>query len=125
MSQSVELEVAVVGMTELIRAIVEAGLRHEQRSEYQTEDGRTLVVDVVVSDEQGAQVGVKVDKKTGQATFVGHDGKDKRASALAHRVAQRYAYSKTLDELKRKGYQITKEETQKDGTIKLVAQRWR
>ena len=28
-------------------------------------------------------------------------------------------------ELKRKGYQIAKEEKQKDGTIKLVAQRWR
>jgi hypothetical protein len=124
-SQSVELTVAVVGMTELIRAIVEAGLRHEQRSEYRAEDGRTHAVDLVVSDEQGAQVGVKVDSKTGLATFVGHDGKDERASALARRVAQRYAYSKTLDELKRKGYQITTQETQKDGTIKLVAQRWR
>ena len=59
------------------------------------------------------------------ATFVGHEGKDKRATALANRVAQRYAYSKVLDELKRKGYQIAKEEKQKDGTIKVVAQRWR
>jgi len=70
-------------------------------------------------------VGVKVDQKTGVATFVGHEGKDKRATALANRVAQRYAYSRVLDELKRKGYQIAKEEKQKDGTIHLVAQRWR
>ena len=125
MSQSVELVVAVVGMTELIKAVMDVGLRHEERSEYRAQDGRTHAVDLVVSDAQGTQVGVKVDKKTGLASFVGHDGKDKRATALAHRIAQRYAYSKTLEELKRKGYQIAKEEKQKDGTIKLVAQRWR
>lgn len=125
MSQSVELIIAVVGMTELIKAVVDAGLRHEARAEYRGQDGRTHAVDLVVSDERGTQLGVKVDKKTGLATFVGHDGKDKRATALAHRIAQRYAYSKTLEELKRKGYQIAKEEKQKDGTIKLVAQRWR
>jgi hypothetical protein len=124
-SQSCEIVIAVVGMAELLKAVVDAGLRHERRTEYKTEDGRTHAVDVVVTDEQGTQVGVKVDAKTGRATFVGHDGKDKRASALANRIAQRYAYSKTLAELKRKGYQITKEEKQKDGTIKLVAQRWR
>jgi hypothetical protein len=30
-----------------------------------------------------------------------------------------------MEELKRKGYQIAREEKQKDGSIKLVAQRWR
>jgi len=125
MSQSVELAIAVFGMAELIEAVVDSGLRHERRSEYRGEDGRTHEVDLTVSDEHGTQVGVKVDEKTGRATFVGHDGRNKRATALVNRIAQRYAYSKTLEELKRKGYQIAKEEMQKDGTIKLVAQRWR
>ena len=78
-----------------------------------------------MTDQSGAQVGVKVDPRTKVATFVGHDEKEGRATALANRIAQRYAYSKTLEELRRKGYQIAKEEKQKDGTIKLVAQRWR
>jgi len=126
MSQSLEMSIVVVGMTELIRAVLEAGAQAiEEQKELRTEDGRTHAVDLVVKDAEGTQVGVKVDQKTGVATFVGHDGKDKRATALANRVAQRYAYSKVTDELKRKGYQIAKEEKQKDGTIKLVAQRWR
>ena len=126
MSQSVEMSVVVVGMAELIRAALEAGLQAlEEQKELRTEDGRTHAVDLVVKDEQGTEVGVRVDRKTGVATFVGHDGKDKRVTALANRVVQRYAYSKVTDELKRKGYQIAKEEKQKDGTIKLVAQRWR
>jgi hypothetical protein len=125
MSQSVDVAIVVVGLAELMRAVAEAGCEAVKQSELRTEDGRRHRVDLVVKDEQGTQVGVKLDQKTGLATFVGHDGKDKRKTALANRVAQRYAYSKVLDELKRKGYQIAKEEKQKDGTIKLVAQRWR
>ena len=126
MSQSVELSVVVVGLAELVRAVVEAGAQaFQEQKELRTADGRTHAVDLVVRDEEGTEVGVRVDRKTGVATFVGHDGKDKRATALAQRVVQRYAYSKVVDELKRKGYQIGKEEKQKDGTIKLVAQRWR
>ena len=126
MSQSVELSVVVVGMAELLRAVVEAGAQAlEEQKELRTEDGRTHAVDLVVRDEEGTEVGVRVDRKTGVATFVGHDGRNKGATALANRVVQRYAYSKVTDELRRKGYQIGKEEKQKDGTLKLVAQRWR
>ena len=124
MSQSVDLVIVVKGMCELIAAIVEGGLTHETTRTFSSDDGRTHVVDLVVRDPAGAAVGVKLDQKTGTATFVGHDRSGK-AQALAHRVAQRYAYSKVTQELKRKGYQIAKEEKQKDGTIKLVAQRWR
>jgi Protein of unknown function (DUF1257) len=125
MSQSVTLEIVIVGLAELVQAVVETGLTYEEKKQFETEDGRTHTVDLVVTDEQGSQVGVKVDKKTGVATFVAHDGPDGRGSALFRRVAQRYAYSRVLAELKVKGYQVAKEEKQKDGTIKLVAQRWR
>jgi hypothetical protein len=125
MSQSVDVAIVVVGLAELMRAIAEAGCEAVKQGEMRTEDGRRHAVDVVVKDEEGTQVGVKLDEKTGVATFVGHDGKDKKASALANRIAQRYAYSKVTEELKRKGYQLVKEEKQKDGTIRLVAQRWR
>jgi len=125
MSQTVEISLVVQGLAALIQAIAESGLQHEETGELVTADGRRHAVDLVVTDESGAQVGVKVDPRTAVATFVGHDEKEQRATALANRIAQRYAYSKTLEELRRKGYQIAKEEKQKDGTIKLVAQRWR
>lgn len=124
MSQSVDLVIVVKGMADLLAAIVEGGFTHESQPQFQDEEGRTHVVDLVVRDQAGTRVGVKVDERTGTATFLGHDASG-RAQALANRVAQRYAYSKVTQELKRKGYQIAKEEKQKDGTIKLVAQRWR
>jgi hypothetical protein len=120
----VDLVIVVKGMAELLEAIAEGGLTHEERRDFRDETGRTHAVDLVVHDEAGTRVGVKVDARTGAAAFVGHDASG-RAKALAGRIAQRYAYSKVTQELKRKGYQIAREERQKDGTIKLVAQRWR
>jgi len=124
-SQTVSIAIVVKGMADLVAAIVESGFTYEERKEFQSENGQTHTVDIVVKDKDGARLGVKVDKKTHTATFVAHDGEGGRGSAIAHRIAQRYAYSKVVHELKRKGYQIAKEEKQKDGTIKLVAQRWR
>lgn len=112
-------------LAELMANIVAEGLKYEERQRLETEDGVRHEVDLVVSDEQGTKIGVKVDEKEGKVRFVGHDGGDRRASALAGRVLQRYAYSRVMDDLKRKGYQIAKEERQADGSIKLVAQRWR
>src|SRR5688572_31877116 len=56
------------------------------------------ILDLVVTDEQGTKTGVRVDKRTGEATFIAHGEK---GSALAHRVMQRYAYSRVMAELKR------------------------
>jgi hypothetical protein len=134
MSQSVVIAVgfpgvAAVGaaavLAELMATVVAEGLKYEEQQQLETEDGIRHEVDLVVRDEQGAKIGVKVDEKQGKVRFVGHDGSDRRASALAGRVLQRYAYSRVMDDLKRKGYQIAKEERQADGSIKLVAQRWR
>jgi hypothetical protein len=120
-SQVVELRIVVSGMAGLLEAIAEAGLECSRQKTFETAQGKRAV-DLVVTDEQGTQTGVGVDKRTGEATFIAHGEK---ASALAHRVMQRYAYSRVLSELKRKGYQIGKEEKQTDGSIRLVAQRWR
>ena len=61
MSQSVDVAIVVVGLAELMRAVVEAGCEAVKQSELRTEDGRTHEVDLVVRDEQGTEVGVKVD----------------------------------------------------------------
>jgi hypothetical protein len=125
MSHSVGLEIVVVGMGALLEAVVQCGLDHVQARQFQTDDGQTHAVDLVVSDNEGAKVGVKVDKKTGEASFIAHDCKGGKGKALAHRIAQRWAYSKLTEELRRKGYQIAKEEKQRDGTIKLTASKWK
>jgi hypothetical protein len=125
MSHSVGIEIVVVGMAQLVAAVVECGLDYQQsRQKLQTEDGQSHDVDLVVRDGQGAVVGVQLDQKTQTARFVPQDCKGTKGKALAGQIAQRYAYSKVIAELKAKGYAIGKEEKQRDGTIKLVASRW-
>jgi hypothetical protein len=125
MSHSTGIEIAVVGLAALIQAVVECGFEYAESRQFQTDDGQKHAVDLVVHDRAGAKVAVKVDEKTGLARFIAHDCQGGKGKALAHRIAQRYAYSRITEELKRKGYVIGKEQKQPDGTIQLVASRWK
>lgn len=125
MSEVITLTIPIVGMAELLQTVVSLSLVQTAAESFRTEDGATHAVDLVLTDEAGTRVGVKVDPKSGEATFVAHDARDRRGSALIGRIAQRHAYSRVMEELKRKGYQVAREEKQKDGSIRLVAQRWR
>lgn len=125
MSHLVLVQVAVSGMAGLLQAVVDTGLAFQKERRFQTDDGKSHDVDLVVTDEEGARVGVKVDEKTGRARFIAHDCKGTKGQTLANRIAQRYAYSKAVGELERKGYEITTEKNEADGSIRIVAQRWK
>lgn len=122
MSQGVEIVVLVQGLAALFEAVAEAGAEYrQQRKRMQGADGTVHDVDYVVTDQSGAEVGVKVGAGE-KVTLVAHGAP---GSSLAGKVVQRYAYSKVTSELKAKGYQIAKEEKQPDGTVRVVLQRWR
>jgi hypothetical protein len=123
MSQSVHVTLVLASFELLREAIADlkAGLR--EQSSLETRDGRRHRVDYVVTDEEGTQVGVRIDPKSKRAALVA-DGCGGRAEALAGRIAQRYAYARVTDELRRKGYRLTREQRAADGTVQLVATRW-
>jgi hypothetical protein len=125
LSQGADIVVVVQGVAALLKAIAEAGAEYRAQKKLQTTDGKTHQVDYVAADPSGAEVGLKVDEKTQQVTFVPADCQAGRGKALAGRIAQRYAYSKVTEELRRKGYQVAKEEKLADGTVKVVLARWR
>jgi hypothetical protein len=124
-SQKADITVVVQGIGMLLEAIVETGCEYAKQKRMQTVDGATHEVDYVVTAADGAQVGVKVDSKTEQAVFIPQDCEGGKGKALAGRIAQRYAHARITQEMQRKGYQLAKQETQRDGTVKLVWQRWR
>ncbi|MBI5067949.1 MAG: DUF1257 domain-containing protein [Deltaproteobacteria bacterium] len=125
MSQGADVAVVVESLAELLRAAVEAGAEVvEERQRLRTTDGQSHEVDAVLR-QGGAEVGVKVDPRSKQVVLVPRDCQAGPGQALAGRVVQRYAYSRVLQELKQKGYQVAREEKQRDGSVKLVFQRWR
>jgi len=124
MSQELGIVVVIQGVALLVQVIAELGLEHVEQKKMRTADGASHDVDYVVKDGQ-AEVGVKVDKKTEKVTLIPKDCDAGPGKALAGRIAQRWAYAKTVGELKRKGYAVAKEEKQADGTVRVVMQRWR
>lgn len=125
MSGSVEIDVVIAGGVEALASVVqELGLAFREMSRLKTEDGKVHQVQGVIEDGSGAAVGVKVNQKNGQVELVPRDCNGTKGKALAQRVAQRWAHVKVVDELRRKGYRVAREEKQADGTIKVVAERW-
>ena len=125
MSQKADIVIVVQGLGMLLDAIVQTGSEYAEQKRMQTVDGATHEVDYVVTAPDGAQVGVKVDRRTEQAVFIPQDCERGKGKALAGRIAQRYAHSRVTEEMQRKGYQLAKQETKADGSVKLVWQRWR
>jgi hypothetical protein len=124
MSQHVGIVIAVQGVAMLLQVVAELGAQYRAEKKLRTADGASHDVDYVVKDGV-AEVGVKVDKKTEKVTLIPKDCDAGPGKALAGRIAQRWAYSRTVGELKRKGYAVAKEEKQADGSVRVVLQRWR
>jgi hypothetical protein len=124
MSQSVGIVIAVQGLALLFQVVADLGAQYRAEKKMRTADGASHDVDYVVKDGE-AEVGVKVDRKTEKVTLIPRDCDAGPGRALAGRIAQRWAYSKAVGELKRKGYAVAKEEKQADGTVRVVMQRWR
>jgi len=124
MSQHVGIVIAVQGIAMLLQVVAELGVQYRAEKKLRTADGASHDVDYVVKDGE-VEVGVKVDKKTEKVTLIPKDCDAGPGKALAGRIAQRWAYSKAVGELKRKGYAVAKEEKQADGSVRVVMQRWR
>ncbi|MGA8890784.1 MAG: DUF1257 domain-containing protein [Anaeromyxobacteraceae bacterium] len=124
MSQNTSVVIVVQGVALLIQVIADLGAEYRKEKKMRAADGTTHDVDYVVTDGK-AEVGVKVDPRTEKATLIPKDCDAGPGKALAGRIAQRWAYSKAVGELKRKGYAVAKEEKQADGSVRVVMQRWR
>jgi hypothetical protein len=124
MSQHAGLVVSVQGLALLFQVLADLGAQYRAEKRMRTSDGASHEVDYVVKDGE-AEVGVQVDRKTEKVTLIPKDCDAGPGKALAGRIAQRWAYSKAVGELKRKGYAVAKEEKQADGSVRVVMQRWR
>jgi len=123
LSQSVELTLIIASVEALRDAITELGALWSREKALTTQDGHHHEVDYVVTDAEGTRVGVRVDPRTQRAVLIS-EGCGSKAQVFARQIAQRYAYARVTEELRRKGYQIGSEERGRDGSVRLVATRW-
>ena len=89
---------------------------------------RNVVVDHVLRNENGLQIGVK---QTADGLQIVLDEEEVRAKEgveakeLKARFQQKFAYVNVVQRLKAEGYQVVEENEEADNTIRLVVRRWR
>jgi hypothetical protein len=89
--------------------------------------GTTETAEVVIEQSNGYDVGFKLNTATGDYELVAdlqYWQQPLSVDGFLNQVTQRYAYHTVLGETARQGFQVAEQQTQEDGSIRLVLQRW-
>lgn len=89
--------------------------------------GTTDIAEVVVEQTNGYDLGFKRNAGTGDYELVAdlqYWQQPLSVDGFLNRVTQRYAYHTVLSETSRQGFQVAEQQSNEDGSIRLVLQRW-
>lgn len=87
--------------------------------------GQTHEAEVVIEQDNGYDVGFSWNgQEYSLVADLQYWQQPLSVDGFLNRVTQRYAYHTVLQETGRNGFQVSEEQRQSDGTIRLVLQRW-
>jgi len=127
MSTSCGMELIIYSVGGLIEAIKDLNLAYQEK-ETITADGKIYNVDVVIEDKEVGSIGFQKQKDGSYKVIADSLSLSsiqlKKQRELINKIKRRYAYNMVIQELKKRGYQVVKEDKLEEGTIKLTARRW-
>lgn len=89
--------------------------------------GQTQLADVVISQDNGYDIGFRRNPDTQDYELVAdlqYWQQPLTVDGFLSKVTQRYAYNTVMTETSRQGFQLAEEQLQTDGSVRLVVQRW-
>jgi hypothetical protein len=89
--------------------------------------GQTQLADVVIAQDNGYDIGFHRNSETQDYELVAdlqYWQQPLTVEGFLSKVTQRYAYNTVLAETSRQGFQLVEEQSQADGAVRLVVQRW-
>ncbi|MGF1568415.1 MAG: DUF1257 domain-containing protein [Nodosilinea sp.] len=89
--------------------------------------GQTEIADVVIPQTNGYDIGFRRHPETSEYELVAdlqYWQQPLTVEGFLNQVTQRYAYTTVLSEVTQQGFQLTEEQVQQDGSVRLVVQRW-
>lgn len=89
--------------------------------------GQVHVADVVIEQDNGYGIGFKLNPETQEyelVTDLQYWNQPLSVDGFLNQITQRYAYRTVLNETTQQGFQVSEEQTNADGSIRLVLQRW-
>lgn len=96
-------------------------------SEVKGYQGQTQVADVVIPQDNGYDVGFRLNADTADYELVAdlqYWNQPLSVDGFLNQVMQKYAYHTVLAEATQQGFQLAEEQVRADGSVRLVVQRW-
>ena len=128
MSHFSQIKTKLRNLSSLQLALDDAGVRWEAGPRtvrgYQ---GKTQTAEVVIEQENCYDLGFKRSKETGDYELVAdlqYWQQPLSVDGFLNQVTQRYAYHTVVNESATQGFQVSEQVDNKDGSIRLVLQRW-
>jgi hypothetical protein len=87
--------------------------------------GQTHTAEIVIEQANGYDIGFsRNDKEYELVADLQYWQQPLSVEGFINRVTQRYAYHTVINETTRQGFQMTEQQQNQDGSIRLVLQRW-
>ncbi|RMF27792.1 MAG: DUF1257 domain-containing protein [Cyanobacteria bacterium J083] len=88
-------------------------------------EGKTHAAEVVIEQDNNYDIGFSWNGKEYELVAdLQYWQQPLTVDGFLQQVTQRYAYNTVLAETSKQGFQVTEEQKNKDGSIRLVVQRW-
>lgn len=124
MSHFTKVKTRLRDLSTLKEALHELGYHFEENEWVGGYGGQKTQVDLVIRRPNGYDIGFK---RAGEELEMVADlwGLSVKQEDFLNQVSQKYAYHTIKNETRKQGFTISSEETQEDGAIRVVVQRWR
>lgn len=128
MSHFSQIKTKIRNLDSLQAALTDVGAQWKSGPvEVRGYQGQTQVADVVIEQANGYDIGFRQNAQTREYELVAdlqYWQQPLTVDGFLNQVTQRYAFHTVLSESSRQGFQVAEQQTNRDGSIRLVVQRW-
>ncbi|MBW4499287.1 MAG: DUF1257 domain-containing protein [Scytonema hyalinum WJT4-NPBG1] len=126
MSHFSQIKTQIRNIDSLKDALTELGIDWKQGPrEVRGYRGQTHNAEVTIEQENGYDIGFRwTGKEYELVADLQYWQQDLSVEGFLRRVTQRYAYQTVVKETARAGFQVTEQQKNEDGSIRLLVQRW-
>jgi len=126
MSHFSQIKTQIRNLDSLKEALTDLGINWKPGTrEVRGYQGQTHAAEVTIEQDNGYDIGFKWNGKEYElVSDLQYWQQNLSVDGFLRQVTQRYAYQTVVKETTRAGFQVAEQEKNKDGSIRLVVQRW-
>lgn len=125
MSHFSQIKTQIRNLASLEAALTDLGVKWTGAKMVQGYRGQTRNAEIAIAQENGYDIGFSWNGKEYELVAdLQYWQQPLSVEGFLRQVTQRYAYHTVVKETARQGFQVTEQQNNKDGSIRLLVQRW-